>query len=306
MNDRIMEQIQDYIYQFKDYLISERSLSENTVYSYYNDILQFFDYLKSNSEFKNISDIQDIGLLDDFIVYLSNIDIKSRSIARKISSLSLFLKFLKIEGVINENPSYLVNRPKTGSKLPVYLTLDEIEKFIDSFDKTKPEGIRDSCLFELIYSCGLRVSEVSNLDFSSVYFKDKIIQVIGKGSKERYVPAGELAMVKLDDYLKKSRPVLYRKNKHTDALFLNFRGERLSRKGIWKNLKTAGKLSGIRKNFSVHSLRHSFATHLIQNGADIRSVQTLLGHKSIITTEIYTHLDMSYIRDVYNKFHSHK
>jgi integrase/recombinase XerD len=306
MNERIIGQITDYLYQFKDYLFSERKLSDNTVNSYYGDIEQFIVFLKQNQSIVDINGILDIENLDDFLIYLANNEIKNRSIVRKLSSLSLFLKFLKIEGIITDNPSYLLNRPKIGKKLPVYLTLEEVEKIIGYFDLKKPEGIRDASLFELIYSCGLRVSEVSSLDVSSVYIKERLIKVFGKGSKERYTPVGEQAIKKLEEYLKNSRPILLKENKPTEALYLNFRGERLSRKGIWKNLKIAGMMTGVKKNFSVHTLRHSFATHLIQNGADLRGVQELLGHKNITTTEIYTHLDLSFIKEVYKKYHSHE
>lgn len=302
----MLEEIKIHSYRFRDYLISERKLSENSTSAYYNDICQFLTYLKTREDIANNEDIYNIETLDAFLIWLYENGITSRSIVRKMSSISIFLKFLKIEGVIKENFSYLLNRPKTSKKLPNYLSVKEVEAFIDAFDITKPEGIRDRTLFELIYSCGLRVSEVSDLNVGSVYFKESILQVFGKGNKERYVPIGERAINELNNYLKNGRPFLEKDKKKTDALFLNYRGERLSRKGIWRNLKIAAILAGIKnKNFSVHTLRHSFATHLVQNGADISSVQSLLGHKNIVTTEIYTHLDMEHIRRVYNKYHTH-
>jgi integrase/recombinase XerD len=298
-------ELKDLVYRFKDYIFSERNLSENTMDSYYSDIMQFYEYLEKLLPPADISGYFGIEILDDYIIYLANNEIGSRSIVRKLSAISLFLKFLKIEEVIKENSSYLINRPKIGSKLPLYLTVEEVEAFINSFSTGKPESIRDKALFELIYSCGLRVSEISNLNLGSVYFKEKIIQVFGKGSKERYVPVGEKALKELENYLENARPLLLKKKK-TQALFINFRGERLSRKGIWRNLKLNASLAGIKKDFSVHTLRHSFATHLVQNGADIRGIQELLGHKNVATTEIYTHLDLSHIKEVYGKFHSHK
>jgi integrase/recombinase XerD len=304
IKEKILDDLKILSYRFKDYLATERKLSENTVFAYYKDILQFLDFLREKEELKNILDVFDVAVLDDFLIWLFQKNMETKSIARKISSLSVFFKFLKIEGIIKENPARLLNRPKIGKKIPNYLTIDEVEKVIDYFDAVKPEGIRDRALFELIYSCGLRVSEVSALEIGSVYFEESILQVYGKGSKERYVPIGQMALQELKKYLELSRPVLARKSKKTDALFLNFRGERLTRKGIWKNLKTAGAMVGVDiEKFSVHTLRHSFATHLLQNGADIRSVQELLGHKSIVTTEIYTHLDLKHIKEVYNKFH---
>ena len=255
------------------------------------------------NDFTDIEDAFQISILDDFLIWLYQKGLEPKSIVRKLSSLSIFLKFLKIENIITENPAYLLNRPKVGKKIPNYLAISEVEKFIEYFDQTKPEGIRDRALFELVYSCGLRVSEVSALNIGSVYFEESILQVFGKGSKERYVPIGQTALKELKKYLNHARPLLERKNKRSEALFLNFRGERLTRKGIWKNLKIAAGMVGIDiSKFSVHSLRHSFATHLLQNGADIRSVLELLGHKSIVTTEIYTHLNMNHIKEVYNKY----
>lgn len=299
-----MDNLKTYVYRFKDYLITERKLSKNTTDAYYNDLNQFIEYLLTRENILIIEEVFNIDTLDNFLIWLYGKGITGRSIIRKISSLSIFLRFLKIEGLINDNPSFLLNRPKTIKSLPKYLSVEEIEKFINAFDTSKPEGIRDRALFELIYSCGLRVSEVSSLNIGSVYFKESILQVFGKGRKERYVPIGERAKYELENYLKKGRPFLEKKRKYTDALFLNFRGDRITRKGIWKNLKEKALIAGIESNrICVHTLRHSFATHLLQNGADIKSIQELLGHKNIITTEIYTHLNMENIKENYNKYH---
>ena len=301
MIDKILKEL---TIRFKDYLLSEKKLSDNTNYAYFEDITQFCDYLKV-FDFNNIQECFTLELIDDYIIYLYNKGITTRSIARKLSSISLFLKFLKLEEVIEDNPIYLVSRPKISKKIPEYLTIEEIENFINSFDIKKPEGIRDRAIFELIYSCGLRVSELCSLDISSIYQKERVLRVIGKGSKERYVPIGERALDEINFYLKNARHLLEKNNKKTEALFLNFRGDRITRKGVWKNLVIHSKLAGIKKHFSVHTLRHSFATHLIQNGADIRAVQLMLGHKSINTTEIYTHLDIQHLKEAYKKFHSH-
>lgn len=297
-------ELKDYVFQFKDYLLSERKLAKNTVKSYYQDVLQFYEFLSLMEKYSKLEEYFSIDNLDEYLIYLGNKQLENRSILRKISSISTFLKFLKIEGVIKKNNSYLIDRPKTRQKLPEYLTLDEVERFIDSFELKKPEGIRDRTLFELMYSCGLRVSEISALNIDDFYQKERILRVFGKGNKERYVPVGERAVREILYYFKESRPLLEKKYKNNFAFFLNFRGDRLSRKGIWRNLKINAGLSGIKKDFTVHSLRHSFATHLIQNGADIRSVQVLLGHKSINTTEIYTHLNIEHIKETYDKFHT--
>ena len=297
--------LQDLVYRFKDYIASEKQLSANTIAAYYEDVSQFCEYLSSlNDDIEELRDYFTIEKIDGWLVELHENDITARSIARKLSALSLFLKFLKIEEVIDDNPSSMMNRPKIGKHAPLYLTLDEVERFIGGFDITKPEGLRDRAVFELIYSCGLRVSELSGLDIGSVYAEEGLVRVFGKGSKERLVPIGQRALSYLQAYLKDSRPLLARKDKRTNALFLNFRGERLSRKGIWRNLKITAGLVGIEKDFTVHTLRHSFATHLIQNGADLLAIQMLLGHASINTTEIYTHLETSHLHDAYKKFHT--
>lgn len=304
MKKELTDEIKILSYRFKDYLVTERKLSSNTVYSYYKDILQFNEYLAIN-DITLLNDIFSLECLDSFLIWLYGRGIKARSITRKLSSISLFVKFLKIEGIITENKSYLLNRPKIGKKLPNYLTVEEINRFLKVFDQKKPDGIRDKTLFELIYSCGLRVSEVSNLKISSLYLNESVLKVFGKGGKDRYVPIGERAVFELKNYLKNSRNYFEKKFKN-DYLFLNYRGERLTRKGIWKNLKHACIIAGLDdKNFTVHTLRHSFATHLLQNGADLRSVQKLLGHKNIITTEIYTHLDVKHLRQAYDKYHIH-
>lgn len=295
-------ELEDLVYRFKDYLISERKLSDNTISSYYRDIHQFSEYLQKLNPPSALEDYFTVENLDGFIIYLAGKGIINNSIVRKVSSLSLFLKFLKIEGIINENPSHYIDRPKTPARLPEYLTISEIETFISRFSLEKPVGIRDRALFELIYAAGLRVSEVCGLDITDLYFEQNIVRVVGKGTKERYVPLGKRASSEIRFYLKYAYPLLD-KGKSGGALFLNARGKRISRKGVWKNLKAAAALAGIKKDFSVHTLRHSFATHLIQNGADIRGIQTLLGHKSINTTEIYTHLDLQHIRDAYDKYH---
>lgn len=305
MSKDIIDQVKTLTLRFKDYLVFERKLSNNTVYSYFRDISQFVEYLESGiySEFKDFFSLEN---LDDFLIWLYQKNVKARSIVRKLSTISIFMKFLKIENILTDNQSYLLDRPKFGKKLPSYLTIEELNKFLSSFDENKPEGIRDKTLFELIYSCGLRVSELSSLNTDSLFLKESVLKVHGKGGKDRFVPIGERAVHELKNYLIKSRPFFVKNNKKCSSLFLNYRGERLTRKGIWKNLKSTAALAGIKnQSFTVHTLRHSFATHLLQNGADLRSVQKMLGHKSIVTTEIYTHLDLDHIKKVYDKFHIH-
>jgi integrase/recombinase XerD len=298
--------LDDSVIQFKDYLCSERNLSANTIEAYSSDILQFVSFIKEvssdylNHEDASFSSVITIDVIDEFIIFLSQNTFENTSILRKISSISLYLKFLKLEKLIEENPSRFLIRPRTGMRLPLYLTVEEVERFIDSFDKEKPCGIRDRALFELMYSCGLRVSEICDLNIEDIFFEEKLVKVTGKGDKQRFVPMGTRAIENINDYINNSRSMLVKSIKQ-NALFLNFRGERITRKGIWKNLKTNMQILGIKKEVTVHTLRHSFATHLVQNGADIRYVQSFLGHKSINTTEIYAHLDMSHIKQIYDK-----
>ncbi len=301
--------LDDSVICFKDYLCSERNLAANTIEAYNSDILQFVSFIKEvsgksddlNSQGDtSFSSVITIDVIDEFIIYLSQNTFENTSIQRKISSVSLYLKFLKLEKLIDENPSRFLIRPRTGSRLPLYLTVEEVERFIDSFDEQKACGIRDRALFELMYSCGLRVSEICDLNIDDVFIDEKLVKVTGKGDKQRLVPMGARAIQNINDYLEKGRPQLVKSIKQ-NAMFLNFRGERITRKGIWKNLKQNMQLLGIRKEVTVHTLRHSFATHLVQNGADIRYVQSFLGHKSINTTEIYAHLDMHHIKEIYDK-----
>lgn len=298
--------LDDSVICFKDYLYSERNLAVNTIEAYNSDILQFVSFIKkvsNNSDDWNdtsFSSVITIDVIDEFIIHLSQNAFENTSIQRKISSVSLYLKFLKLEKLIDENPSRFLIRPRSGTRLPLYLTVEDVERFIDSFDAQKPCGIRDKALFELMYSCGLRVSEICDLTIDDIFIDEKLVKVTGKGDKQRFVPMGARAIQNITDYLEKSRPQLVKSIKQK-ALFLNFRGERITRKGIWKNLKQNMQLLGIKKEVTVHTLRHSFATHLVQNGADIRYVQSFLGHKNINTTEIYTHLDMHYIKEIYDK-----
>lgn len=295
--------LDDSVICFKDYLCSERNLAANTVEAYNSDVLQFVSFVKEVSGKQSdtsFSSVITIDVIDEFIIYLSQNTFENTSIQRKISSISLYLKFLKLEKLIDENPSGFLIRPRTGSRLPLYLTVEEVERFIDSFDVQKACGIRDRALFELMYSCGLRVSEICDLNIDDVFIDEKLVKVTGKGDKQRLIPMGARAIKGINDYLEKGRPQLV-KSIRQNALFLNFRGERITRKGIWKNLKQNMQLLGIRKEVTVHTLRHSFATHLVQNGADIRYVQSFLGHKSINTTEIYAHLDMHHIKEIYDR-----
>ncbi len=290
----------DILNGYKGYIYSEKGLSNNTCVSYLNDNEQFLKFVE-HYVLNGVQSI-DADIIDSYILELYENKLAPKSILRKISSISSFLKYLHIEGIINENPINLIARPRTPDMLPKYFTVSEIEIFLNSFNIEDPCQFRDKTLFELMYSCGLRVSEATTLTVNSVFHSERLIKVLGKGDKERLVPVGDNALILLREYINTARAKLLN-NKKSSSLFLNYRGESLTRKGIWKNLKKQCRMLNLNINYTVHTLRHSFATHLIQNGADIRGVQALMGHSSINSTEIYTHLDMRHLESQYNKYH---
>ncbi len=214
-----------------------------------------------------------------------------------------FYKYLLLENVLNNNPTELLEAPKLGRKLPDTLNLDEINKIIDTIDLSTPEGQRNKAMLETLYSCGLRVSELVNLKISDLYFNDEFIKVTGKGNKERLVPIGSVAMKQINIYKNEIRCHVPVKKEYEDILFLNKRGAKLTRVMIFTIIKRLAVLAGIKKSISPHTFRHSFASHLIEGGADLRAVQEMLGHESITTTEIYTHLDRDYLRQAIIQFH---
>ncbi len=287
------------ILRYYDYLYLEKGLSKNTVDAYKNDISLFLAYCKSTGIDIFQPDYTDII---NYLTFCSETGVSNRTIARYLSSIRSFYKFLIGEGYVESDPLVKIESPRLGRELPEYLTIEEIEILFDCPDEKSPLGLRDRTIMEIMYSCGLRISEVVNLNVSSIDFKESIILIFGKGSKERIVPFGRRAEDLLKKYLDFSRPELLKKD-ITDALFLNNRGKRLSRKGIWKIIKMYANKTGIKKNIKPHTLRHSFATHLIQNGADLRFVQELLGHSDVSTTQIYTHLDRGTLIDVHKKYH---
>jgi len=288
------------INNFKSYLKIERSLSINSVDAYIRDIYKFADYIKNNdmSVLKiNLSDIR------GFIKEINTIGISARSQARFISSIKSYYKFLLIEGYIKNSPAELLASPKVGIKIPVVLSIEEINKLIKSIDLSSKHGERNRTIIETIYSCGLRVSELINLKISNIFFKDNFLKIIGKGNKERLCPIGNKTLNYLKTYIDNIRNHSISNEQDSDIVFLNNRGSRLSRVMIFLMMKKYAELSGIKKNISPHTLRHSFATHLIDGGADLRAIQEMLGHQSITTTEIYTHLDKEYLRSNIISYH---
>ena len=286
------------IKSFSTYLRIERSLSTNTIESYSNDLNKLSDFLTPKSISATKVRLND---LKDFITSISEI-LSETSQSRIISAIKSFYKFLLIENLIQTDPSENLVSPKIGRKLPNILTIEEINLIINSVESNNV-GIRNKAIIEIIYGCGLRVSELTNLLLSNLFLKQGYIKIVGKGNKERLSPIGSLAIDSLNDFLTNVRPGLKIYNKFSDHVFINNRGTSLSRSMIFKMIKKYTLKANIKKDISPHSLRHSFATHLVEGGANLRAVQEILGHSSITTTEIYTHLDSDYLRSNLVEYH---
>ncbi len=291
-----------YIQGFKSFLQLEKSLSKNSVEAYLHDVdllVRFLELKKHNVSPKEL----ELNHFQDFLKWINEIGMSAHSQARIISGIKSFYKYLLLENVLNHNPTELIEAPKLGRKLPDTLSLDEINKIIEAIDLSTPEGQRNKAILETLYSCGLRVSELVNLKISNLYFNDEFIKVVGKGDKERLVPIGSVAIKQINIYKNEIRSHINVKKEHEDVLFLNRRGAKLSRVMVFTIIKQLAFKIGLKKHISPHTFRHSFATHLIEGGADLRAVQEMLGHESITTTEIYTHLDRDYLRQAIIQFH---
>ncbi len=282
-----------FLKSFTTYLRLEKSLSPNSIEAYENDLKKLISY--TNSHNKSLSKLK-LKDLQVFIQELAELGLSARSQARIISGIKAFFRFLLLEKQIKNDPTDLLEAPKLGHKLPEVLSLIEIDTLIAQIDRSKPEGERNKAILETLYSCGLRVSELINLKISNLYPQESFIRVIGKGDKERLVPIGKQALKQIDIYLEEVRVHVNIEKGHEDFIFLNKRGRKLSRVMIFIIIKNLAEKAGIKKNISPHTFRHSFATHLVEGGADLRAVQEMLGHESIITTEIYTHLDRSFLK----------
>jgi integrase/recombinase XerD len=289
-----------FIARFLDYLYLEKNLSKNTIDAYRQDLSLFLDYIDARMQ-RSVFEMQRRDVIE-YLAFCRKSGLHHRTVSRYLSSIRAFYRFLINENVVGGDPTVHISSPKTVVNPPEYLTLEEVDLLLDMPDAGTVLGLRDKTILEVMYSCGLRVSEVTLLTLNSVRFREGLIFVFGKGRKERIVPFGERAHGLLRRYIEWSRNELLR-NRLSDALFLNFRGEPLSRKGLWKMIKGYAVKSGITKNIKPHILRHSFATHLIQNGADLRIVQELLGHSDISTTQIYTHLDRGTLIDLHRRYH---
>jgi integrase/recombinase XerD len=287
---------------FKAYLQLERSLSDNSVEAYLRDVEKLVEFLQATNNGKAPQDI-DLNDLQKFLKWVGELGMTAASQARMISGIRGFYKYCLIENIVAVDPSSLLEAPKLKRALPDVLSFEEIEDIIGQIDLSRPDGGRNKAIIETMYSCGLRVSEVVNLKISCLYLDVGFIRVIGKGDKERLVPIGGEAIKYIKIYKDNIRPHQPLQNGFGDILFLNKNGKGLSRVMIFYIIKELARKAGIAKNISPHTFRHSFATHLVEGGADLRAVQQMLGHESITTTEIYTHLDRDYLRSTLHQFH---
>jgi len=284
-----------HIRSYTTYLKLEKSLSANSIEAYENDIIKLYSFANMQTLKKSVQEFQ-LSDLQNFIKWLAELGMSARSQARIISGIKSFYRFLLLEKIIESDPTELLELPKLGKKLPETLDYKEIERIIEEIDRSTPQGERNKAIIETLYSCGLRVSELVELRISHLYFNDSFIRVIGKGDKERLVPIGDEAIKQIDLYLDQVRIHLNIQRGFEDYVFLNRRGKKLTRNMVFLIVKDLAERAGIHKNISPHTFRHSFATHLVEGGADLRAVQEMLGHESIITTEIYTHLDRNYLK----------
>ncbi|HEX9740009.1 MAG TPA: site-specific tyrosine recombinase XerD [Ignavibacteriaceae bacterium] len=290
-----------FLKEYLNILRLEKNLSENTILSYRNDLTSLIGFLESEKikDFSQVNHKQ----LNSFFKKLQEIGLSRTSAARYYSSIKGFFNYLFSGKYIETNPVEKVSPPKLSKTLPSVLSFEEIDKILSVPDTKDKLGLRDKSVLEMLYACGLRVSELIELKISNLFFDEEIIRVFGKGSKERLVPVGSSAIKWTKMYLVKSRPMLQKKSRSEGIVFLNNRGTKLSRMGIWKIVERYAKEAGIEKNVHPHTFRHSFATHLLEGGADLRAVQEMLGHADISTTQIYTHIDRDYIKQVHRDFH---
>ncbi len=291
--------IESIVRGYEDYLRMELGLSAQSIETYSRESRSFLEYLsQADKDAVSVTPAEIIAYLG--LRQTGGID--QRTISKMLSCLRGFFDYLVIERYREDNPTKMIETPKIPVRVPGVLSVEDVDLFLAAIDTTNPLGLRDRAMFELIYSCGLRISEAVDLTLSSIYRKEELLRVMGKGSKERLVPAGGEALLWLDRYLGEGRTALLRPGVPTYALFVNHRGEGISRKGIWKRFKEIAAKAGL-EEAKVHTLRHSFATHLLHGGADLRAVQELLGHADISTTQIYTHLEKEQLKNLHGRYH---
>ncbi len=290
----------EYLKSFQKYLLLDKRNSPNTIDAYLRDASKLINYFSGINKSFISANLYD---LEQFVSFLSELGLESSTLARIISGIRAFYKFLQEEEIIEDNPAEQLDTPKLTRKLPEILSIEEIEQILSVIDLSKFEGHRNKAIIEVLYGCGLRVSELINLKMMDYFADESILRIIGKGDKERYVPIGSKAKNALYYYIEYSRPHYPMVTQYQQYIFLNRRGKKLTREMIFIIVKDYTAKAGIQKNVHPHTFRHSFATHLVENGADLFAVQEMLGHSSITTTEIYTHVSMSYLRDVIDNFH---
>lgn len=288
------------ISDFKYYLENDKRLSSNTIKAYLADLDDYATFMKNVQNCYDVSDI-DREAITKYIAHLKRKNLTNKSIARKIIAVKDFHKFLYQEKLVDDNPSLHISNVKAEKTLPVVLSKDEISKILESIDTSTPIGQRNKAMMETLYASGLRITELITLRLQDLHLKEKYIRVIGKGNKERLVPLGDMAVVSLRKYIEEGRLELAKAK--TDILFYSYQGKELSRQYVFKYIVKLAKENNIEKTISPHTIRHSFATHLLEGGVDLRVVQELLGHEDIATTQIYTHLDKSHLKDMYDSTH---
>ena len=295
-----MSNLERYIKDFVSYLKIEKGLAENSILAYQNDVDKLKEFAAASSKLPDQLNYDD---LKQFLSTLFDLGLSARSQARIISGIKQFYGFLILENLVKVDPSELLEQPKLGRKLPEVLTIEEIDSLLAAIDLSKNEGHRNHAMLETLYSCGLRVSELVGLRFSDLFFEEGFIRVIGKGNKERLVPVSQQVQKEIEIYQQHIRNHLNIQKGSENIVFLNRRGAQLTRVMVFTIIKNLAESIGLKKNISPHTFRHSFATHLIEGGANLRAIQEMLGHESITTTEIYTHLDQRFLRDAILSYH---
>ena len=291
-----------YLKEFRTYLKLERGLSGNSVDAYINDVKKLIEYYDISKKEITVKEIDHAELVR-FFSWINELGMLPNTQARVISGLKAYFSYLLLEDIIADDPSSLLESPKISRKLPDVLNIEEINLLIEAIDASKPEGMRNKAILEVLYGCGLRVTELITLRISDLNFESEYIKVVGKGNKERIIPIGQDAIKYIDIYITEVRVHLDIKKGNEDYIFLNRLGTQLSRISVFTMIKALAEKIGLKKSISPHTFRHSFATHLIEGGADLRAIQEMLGHSSITTTEIYTHLDRDYLRGIITQFH---
>ncbi|HEY2421983.1 MAG TPA: site-specific tyrosine recombinase XerD [Neobacillus sp.] len=294
--------MEDQIKDFMHFLLVEKGLANNTIVAYQRDLTSYLHYLKNVESVQSLNEVQRVHIVH-FLGFLKEQGKSSKTLARHVASVRAFHQFLLRDKATQQDPTVHIETPRLERSLPKVLSLQEVEILLDSPKLHDHYGLRNKAMLELLYATGIRVSELIGLDLDNAHLTMGFIRVIGKGNKERIIPLGRTASEAVTCYLEQGRGHFVAKGYRDNALFLNHQGKRLTRQGFWKILKKVAKEAGIEKELTPHTLRHSFATHLLENGADLRAVQEMLGHADISTTQIYTHVTKARLKDVYSKFH---